>query len=226
VYDAAPAPARIFTSEGRDITGLVTQGQLGGLLEMRNQILASLVGDAYHEGDLNRLAKAVADRINGLLTSGLVSDGPPPVAGVPLFTYNSASDATVAQTLALDPAATAYNLAAIQPGPPYISNGIALALAELAEPRNAADKIDGYSYAEFFGRVAGRVGSRLAQAQADRDFRADTVAQARELRQQISGVSLDQEAMLIIQFQRAYQANARMLSLISALTEEVMGLIR
>lgn len=226
LYTAAPAPARLLTAEGRDITGLASQGQLGGLLEMRNQVLASLIGDAYHAGDLNRLAKAVADRVNGLLTSGLASDGPPPVPGVPLFTYNAASDATVAQTLALDPAATADRLAAIRPGPPYVANGVALDLAELAEPRDAQDKLDGYSYAEFFGRVAGRVGAWLADAQTNRDFRADTTAQARELRQQLSGVSLDQEAILILQFQRAYQANAKMLSLISELTEAVIGMIR
>ena len=226
IYAAAPAPARIVASEGRDITSLVNQGSLGGLLEMRNQVLAPLAGDAYHAGDLNLLAKAVADRINELLTNGWVSEGPPPASGVPLFTYNPASDAVVAQTLALNPAANAQNLAAISPGPPYVGNGVALQLAELAEPRRQQDMISGYSYAAFFGRLAGSVGSRLADAEANRAFRADTAAQARELRQQLSGVSLDQEAILILQFQRAYQANAKMLSLLGELTEAVLGMIR
>jgi len=189
-------------------------------------VLASRAGDAYHAGDLNLLAKAVADRINELLSGGWVSDGPPPVSGVPLFTYNVASDAVVAQTLALNPAANAQNLAAISPGPPYVGNGVALQLAELAEPRRPQDMISGYSYAAFFGRLAGSVGSRLADAEANRAFRADTTAQARELRQQLSGVSLDQEAILILQFQRAYQANAKMLSLLGELTEAVLGMIR
>ena len=226
LYAAAPPPARIVSSDGTDITEQVTQGRLGGLLDVRNNVLPALNGDAYHAGSLNTLAKAVADRINGLLTGGQISDGPPAVAGKPLFTYDTSNNATLAKTLALDPGITAADLAAIRPGPPYVANGTALQLAELANPQTAADKIDGLSYVEYYGRAAGFVGSRLADARSSQDIQTQMVAQARGLRQELSGVSLDEEAILLMQYQRAYQANAKMVSVLTDLTQAAIDLIR
>ena len=224
-YPAAQGPARIVDSDGKDITEQVTQGQLGGLLDVRNNVLPALNGDAYHAGSINVLAKAVADRVNQLLTTGQISDGPPAVAGKPLFTYDTSSDASVARTLALDPGIAAADLAAIRPGPPYVANGTALQLAELANPQSDADKIDGLSYVEYYGQAAATVGSRLADAKNDQDFKTQMVAQARSLRSELSGVSLDEEAILLLQYQRAYQANAKMVTVLTDLTQTVIDLI-
>jgi flagellar hook-associated protein 1 FlgK len=51
------------------------------------------------------------------------------------------------------------------------------------------------------------------------------VAQARNLRDQASGVNYDEEAMTMLQFQRAYQANSRMISILNQITEEVVNLL-
>jgi flagellar hook-associated protein 1 FlgK len=224
-YPGAGAPAHLTGADGRDITQQVSQGRLAGLIEMRNEVLPSLVGDAYHVGDLNRLAKSVADRVNQILTAGQISDGPPAVAGIPLFTYDTSSDTAVARTLALNPDMTAAKLAAISPGPPYVSNGAALALAGLSSPQSDTDKIGGFSYVEFYGQVAGRIGRLLADAKDNQDFKTQLVTQARSLRQQLSGVSLDEEAIKIVEFQRAYQANAKMVSVLSDLTEVAINLL-
>jgi flagellar hook-associated protein 1 len=225
-YPAAQGPARIVDSDGRDITNQVTLGQLGGLLNVRNNVLPALNGDAYHAGSINALAKAVADRINGLLTAGQISDGPPATAGKPLFAYDISSDASVARTLTLDLGITAADLAAIRPGPPYIANGTALQLAELANPQSDTDRIDGLSYVEYYGQAAALVGSRLADARVNQDFKTQMVAQARSLREELSGVSLDEEAILLIQYQRAYQANAKMVNILTELTQTALELIR
>jgi flagellar hook-associated protein 1 len=88
-----PAGVRIQAYDGTDITSRTTGAQLGALLHLRNQILPSYIGDAYQAGDLNVMAKQFADRVNQLLTSGNISDGPPAVPGLALFTYDAA-DAT------------------------------------------------------------------------------------------------------------------------------------
>jgi flagellar hook-associated protein 1 FlgK len=224
-YPGAASPAQVTGGDGQAITQQISGGRLAGLIDVRNNVLPSLAGDAYHAGDLNVLAKSVADRINQILTAGNISDGPPTVSGVPLFTYDATSEATIAATLALDPGITAAKLAAIRPGPPYVSNGIALQLANLASPQDAADKIDGFSYVEFYGRAAGRVGRLLTDARENQDFKTQLVTQARSLRAELSGVSLDEEAIRIVEFQRAYQANAKMVSVLSDLTEIALGLM-
>jgi flagellar hook-associated protein 1 FlgK len=98
VYDGAPPNMRIVDSSGRDITKQVTGGRTGALLEARNVTIASLLGDSYQAGDLNQLAKAVADTVNQLFASGVTSGGQP---GVPLFTYSSSSDTAAAQSLSV-----------------------------------------------------------------------------------------------------------------------------
>ena len=78
---AVRRPARILDAQGNDVTAHISQGKLAGLLDMYNNVLPSIGGNAYQQGDLNLLAQSVADRVNQILTSGHISDGPPPVAG-------------------------------------------------------------------------------------------------------------------------------------------------
>lgn len=225
-YPSGPPSVALLDSAGRDITSQVTSGKLGGLVEVRNQLFATLRGDGNNQGGLNQLAQAFADRVNTLLTSGNISDGPPPVPGVPLFTYDTSNPTNVAATLSLDPAATADQLAAIDPGPPYASNGIALRLAALAHPTAAADKIGNASYTQFYGGLASDVGAAASNARSNLALQQDLLTQARDLRQRTSGVSLDEEAVNVLQFQRSYQAAAKMITVIDELTQTVVNLLR
>lgn len=222
----APPPIQILSASGQNLTPLLGGGKLAALVDVRNRVLPSLLGDPYQAGGLNLLAKAVADRVNALLTSGWVSDGPPPQPGVPLFTYDASNNANVAASLDVDPAVTPQMLAAIDPGPPYTSNGIALKLSAIAQGQDPADQINGFSFVEFYGDLAARIGRELATARDNRDFRSQTVAQARSLRQQLSGVSLDEEAVRLVEFQRAYQANARLITTLNDLLDTTLSLIR
>lgn len=226
VYDGASAPARLFSPDGAEITGLVSQGRLAGLIQIRNEVLPSLAGDAYHAGDLNVLAKSIADRVNEILTSSLISEGPPPVGGVPMFTYDAANAANVAHTISLDPGITAGQLAGISPGPPFVINGAALQLSNLANPQDDQDKIDGTSFVAFYGLVSGRVGRLLSDSRENQNYRSQMVVQARSLRSQLSAVSLDEEATLVIGFQRAYQANSRMVVILNELLQNVIDMMR
>jgi flagellar hook-associated protein 1 FlgK len=220
-----PPSASILDSAGRDVTAQFTGGQLGALLDMHNRVLAGFLGDASQPGELNRLAQAFADNVNQILSAGNISDGPPPVPGVPLFSYDTSNATRTAATLALDPAVTPDQLAAIDPGPPEVSNGTALKLAALANPQNASDQIDNVSYVEFFGNLAAGVGRELSNANDQQAIQTQLVAQAQSLRQQISGVSLDQQAVLLIEFQRAYQANAKLLTVLDGLTQTAVNLV-
>lgn len=225
-YPDAPAKARIIGPDGSDITKQATGGQLGALLEVRNEILASYLGDGNQPGTLNLLAKQFATRVNELLTNGQISAGPPPEGGVPIFTFDTSDDTAVARTLAVDPTFTPDQLASIDPGPPSVFNGVPLALAQLASPINNADKIDGISFTEYYGRLAGTAGDKLNSARNNQQVQQSLLAQAKELRNQFSGVSLDEEATILMQFQRAYQANSRFITVLNQLTEDTINILR
>ena len=224
-YPSASPSVQVLASDGSDITSEITNGKLGGLLNVRNQILPSYLGDAYQPGDLNTMAKQFADRVNGLLTSGYTTSGPPPEPGVPLFTYNDSNDTDVASTLAVDPTVTPDQLAAIDPVA-GVSNGIPLALSQLASPVDDADKIDGVSYSQFYGGMASRVGSQLNDATNQTQVQQSLVAQAQSIRQQVSGVSLDEEATTLIEFQRAYQATSKFITVLDQLTQTTIDLLQ
>jgi flagellar hook-associated protein 1 len=225
VNEDSPANVRIVAADGSDITSKTTGGQLGALLELRNQTLPSLIGDAYQAGSLNTMAKQFADRVNSLLTSGNISDGPPVVPGVALFTYDTANATNTAASLAVDSTVTGDQLAAISVGPPEVTNGVPLALAALASPVQDADKINGLSYNEFYGQIAGTVGSALSDATNNQDVQKSLLSQAKDIREQFQGVSLDEEATTLMQFQRAYQAASKFLTVLDQLTEVAINIL-
>ena len=224
-YPNAPPTVRLSVSNGADITSGTTDGQLGALVNMSNQILPSYLGDGNQAGGLNILAKQFADRVNQLLTSGNISDGPPPVPGVPLFQYDTTNDTNVATTLTVDPTVTPDQLAAISPGPPYVSNGVPLAISQLATPSNSADEIDGLSYTEYYGNMASAIGSQLQNAQGGLQVQQSLLAQAQNQRQQISGVDINEEAMVVVEFQRAYEANSKLITVLDQLTEDTINIL-
>jgi len=221
-----PPTATIFDSAGRDVTQQITGGQLGAQIDTHNNVLASLLGDANQPGSLNQLAQGFADRVNQLLADGNVSDGPPPVAGSALFSYDTTNATNVAATLAIDPSATPDTLAAIDPGPPYVSNGAALNLAALANPQQPADEINNMSYVQFFGNLAAGVGQQLSDANDQQSIQQQVVAQAQSTRQQISGVDLNEQAALLVQYQNAYQANAQLFTILNSLTQTAVNLLQ
>ena len=132
----------------------------------------------------------------------------------------------MAQSLAVDPGITPDRLAAIDPGPPSVSNGIPLALSQLTAPLQDADKIDGSSYTEFFGGLAARAGGQLSDATDQQEVQQSLLAQAKNLRQQISGVSLDEEATILIEFQRAYQASSKFITALDQLTQDTINMLK
>jgi flagellar hook-associated protein 1 len=223
-FPNAPASLRLRAATGADITDQVTSGKLGALLDVRNRLIPSYLGDANQQGDLNRMAQQFADRVNTVLTNGTLSDGPPPVPGLPLFTYG-ADPTTAARTLTAAPLQPA-DLAAVEPGPPYTANGVPLALAAMASPLDPNDKIDGASFAQFYGTLAGRTGGELSDAQSRQAVQQSAVAQTKNLRDQGSGVSLDEEAAILIQFQRAYEATSRLITILDQLSQAAINILQ
>jgi flagellar hook-associated protein 1 FlgK len=223
VYEEVPPMLRLFSSDGKDITQVTVGGQLGGVLDTRNRVLPAYLGDAWQQGDLNRMATAFADRVNTLLTAGVAPDG---TAGAGLFSYGSSATNAAAMLTVDETAVQPARLGAVQPGPPSVANGVPLALSAMANPRDDADEIDGASYTEFYGRLAGRAGAALNDAESRLEVQQSAVAQARNLRQEMSGVSLDEEATILIQFQRAYEANSRLIAVLDRLSEATINILQ
>ena len=224
-YPQAPPNRTIIDASGNDITGQIKSGRLGGALEMRNSIVPGLVGSPDQAGSLNQLARAFVDRVNQLLTSGVTTADGTSVAGLPLFQYSTSGDTSVARTLSTT-GITGAQLAPVDPGPPLSAGGIAAAIGNLTTSSNPADQINGVSYTAYFGQIASAFGRQLADADSAKTIQTQAVAQARSLRSEASGVSLDEEAVNLMSFQKAYQATSRLISILNELTQTTIDILR
>lgn len=215
----APPSARILDSSGTDITSSLNEGTLGGLLSVRNGDVATLLGDSTQNGMLNDLAYQMASAVNNLLTSGNIDSSGTP--GVPLFTV--VNDASAASGIALattDPA----QLAAIDPGPPLVSNGVAMKLAGLATDKTTMP--GGMSFVDYYGSMAADVGRSVNTASSAATRQTLLVSNARSLRSEVSGVSLDEEAAKLTELQRSYEATAQVFTIANGLMDTLLNMVR
>lgn len=191
---------------GTDITQEMTGGRAGGLLVARDQripaYLATLDDQAY----------ALATAVNTIHAAGYDIAGN---TGQNFFAFSSpiVGPTGAAQALIVDPAITGdpnriAAAAAALPG----DNQTARALADA---RNAR-VLDGgtATLSEGWGNFVYRTGRDLQTARQEAAMRREVVLQVETLRDQVSGVSLDEEAMQLMRYQRAYEANARFFSVI------------
>jgi flagellar hook-associated protein 1 FlgK len=208
--DTGNVPARLLDAEGRDITSQLGSGRLGALFDLANRVLPE------YAARLDALAVAVADAVNGHLAGGVDMSGQPPVQD--LFTYDPATGA--ARSLAVNPL-TPEQLAIAAPGAPG-GNAVALAIANLDRP----GAIGSATFTGFYATLAADAGRELQTGQERESTAFSLVSQSRELRERGQRVSLDEEALRLIEFQRAYQAVARLVQTLDEMTEVVLDMMR
>jgi len=201
--------AQITGHDGKDITGQLTGGRIGSQINTTNNLLPS-----YLSG-VNSLAQTLADQVNTTLAGGLDQNGQAPTED--LFDYSAASGA--AYTLSVNPL-TPDQIAAASPDAPG-GNGNALALSALAN----AKLVNGYTFSSAFGNLGGQVGQDISNAQSQQQAQENLLTQAQNLRAQVSGVNLDEEAATLINEQQAYQATAKMFDILNTLDDAVLGMI-
>ncbi len=188
-------------SAGVDITAEISGGTLGGVIFTRDVLLPAYMTD------LDDLAYEFATQVNTLHAAGVGADGGtgrdffafvPAIAGAAGAAGTISVDATVA--------ADADLVAAAGPAAPVGDNGTARDIAALRHARVFGGSA---TLAETWGQLVYRVGRDAQVAKDEQHSRLDIVNQVDELRDQVSGISLDEEAMQLMRYQRAYEANAR-----------------
>lgn len=99
-------------------------------------------------------------------------------------------------------------------------------IARLAGDARTSTLTDGMSlsafHASLVGKLAVQAGGALAAADAADSIFAGLTAQ----RESISGVSLDEEAINLTQYERAYQGAARFMGVLQNMTSELLSIMR
>jgi flagellar hook-associated protein 1 FlgK len=203
-----------ITSGGVDVTSEIGQGQLGGLLQVRDTLVPG------YQASLDQLAFGVAQQVNALHMAGFDANGNP---GLAFFTPPAAV-AGAAAALTVNPA-LAQNSAFVAASSTGTAgdNQTAKAIANL---RDARSMLGGTaSLSDVWSQLVFRVGSDSQVAQAQQHSGEEIVAQIAKLRDQVSGVSLDEESAAMLKFQRAYQANARLFSAVDQTITTLLNMV-
>jgi len=201
-------------SGGVDVTATVTSGRIGGLIEVRDRLVPDYLAQ------LDGMAYALADEVNALHAAGLDLDGGD---GLAFFTPLGLP-AGAARLLQVNPT-VAGNPRLVAAGTDTAGdNQNARALAALRDARVLNGGTTTLS--EGWAELTYRVGQDSASAQAEQRNRTAIVQQLDALREAVSGVSLDEEAMEMIKFQRAYEANARFFQVIDSALDTLLSMVR
>ncbi|MDD5578850.1 MAG: flagellar hook-associated protein FlgK [Methylobacter sp.] len=111
------------------------------------------------------------------------------------------------------------------PGAPVPGdNSVALSLADL---ENKSVLLGGKAtFSDAYGQLVSKVGTLTHAANISRSAQEVLLNQAKQSRESLAGVNLDEEAANLIKFQNSYQASAKAISITSSLFDILIGAIR
>ena len=190
-----------------DVTGLLTSGKLGGLLQVRDTTVPAVLDN------LDQLATGLATALNTANRTGFDLNG---IAGTDLFVPPVGAGSAAALTVSItDPAL----VAASADGTPGSNGNLALLSAVHDQAIVAGQKP-----LDFYSRLVFKIGSDTANAGSDLEASSLIVRQLGDQRASISGVSLDEEAASISRYQAAYQAAARIVTTVNNMLDLAVNL--
>jgi flagellar hook-associated protein 1 len=193
--------------QGQDITSALQGGQLGGTLEVRDTVIPGLLNQ------IDNLASQFATSVNAAQASGFDLNGN---AGQPLFSDTAGAGAAGNLTVAItDPSLIAASSDGTQGSNGNVANLLAVQTQALPAGENP---IDTYS------NLVSQTGNLTAQAQADVTASTASLNQLNDQLGSISGVNLDEETTNLMNYQRAYEAAARVVTTVDALTQSVLDM--
>lgn len=214
VTDTPPDGFAQLTTNGADITHAIERGRIAGLVAARDASVP-----AYREA-LDQLAYQVTEQVNAVHQTGYGLGG---TTGQAFFTTLGTPNGA-ASAMSVDAAVLADStLVAAGATTAPADNQVARALADLRSARGMANQA---TFGESWGQLVYRVGLDTATARAQQEARHTVVAQVEQMRDQVSGVSLDEEAGNMLKFQRAYEANARYFTAVDDLLDTLLNMAR
>jgi len=190
-------------------------GELAGLLTVRDEVIPAL------QNDIDRIAYELVEAVNSLHATGLDQNGDP---AQELFTVAAPTDPTAplwqgaatSMTVNLDdPALLATGTSAL--------NGDNSLCLEISGLRNT-ESIDSSTFGEEYSRIASEAGLLISSNEDKLLSSLTTLNEVLEDRDEVSGVSTDEEMLLLIQYQTGYEAAANYLTVVKEMLDTLLAI--
>lgn len=188
-------------------------GQLGGLGDYETSVLLPLkqaVTDIAHE---------LSDKVNTQLGAGFALDGSP---GMPLFDFNAVSTTGM---LKISAGVTAESLAFSNNGAtPGDSSNLQSLIDIRTQPITIAS-IGSVLIGDADTQLVGKLGMDSKQNQSLLATAETVRLQAEESWKSTSGVNSDEEAINLLEFQKMYQANMKVIAVANVLFDSTLAMM-
>jgi flagellar hook-associated protein 1 FlgK len=199
-----------------NITNQIKGGRMGGALEVRDEIVEGFLGS------IDKMAYSLAEEVNKAHVEGFDRYGKPGVLffEMPEDVKGAASSLSVNRTIANDVGRIAAGAEAGAPG----DNTVANVISSLQNRQ----VMDGGSatFDDFYNTQVGQIGTITQRAIKGQESQKNVVDQLQNIRESISGVSLDEETTKMIEFQKAYSASARLIRVADEMFDTILSLKR
>jgi len=199
------------TLSGEDITAELTTGKLGGFLRTDNQTLPG------HLAALDTLAQELATEVNAVHSTG---EGLDNTTGLNFFSFSAPDPAGSLSVAITDEKSVAAGQVGSGPG----DGTVAQQITDLRD--KSLTNLGDQTFVNYFSQQVAKAGLESRQISLSLAAQKIIVGEVENQRNSVSGVALDEEAVHLIQLERAYQASSRFILAVDELLEETMNLIR
>jgi len=198
----------VLNSESNNTAKLTGQGSIQGLVKARDTVLQDL------RQDINLMATNLIEGMNSAHKLGVSLDGS---TGLDFFTGTDASNIAVNKDLVAD-----VRKLQLSANTDTGDNTVAVNLLKWLEaPQQGLGKM---TVAQHYNQAVATYGQEMANINnrlADQEVITHMLTQQRA---GVSGVSLDEEMTSMIQYQRAYQGSAKLISTINELFQTILAM--
>lgn len=204
------------SSEPVNITQQIHSGKMGGLLKVRDQTINNLISR------MDEMAYVLASEVNKAHIHGFDRYNQ---KGQAFFELKGPVEGAV-ERLAVNEEILQDVGKIAAAGAPSASgdNRVANVLAEL-QYKNVLN--DGSNTMDsFYNSIVGEIGVQSGRATSSLASQGDMVKQLKNIRESISGVSLDEETTKMIEFQKSFDASARLITTADEMMDTVLNLKR
>ncbi len=196
-----------ISSQGQDVTSTLQGGQLGGNLQIRDTVIPGLLNQ------IDTLASQFASSVNAAQAKGFDLNGN---AGQPIFSVTAgAGAASTLKVTMTDPSLIAASSDGTQGSNGNVANLLAVQTQTLPS---------GETPMNTYSNLVSQAGTLTAQAQAEVNASTASLNQLNDQLGAVSGVNLDEETTNLLNYQRAYEAAARVVTTVDQLTQAVLDM--
>lgn len=199
-----------------NITQQISGGRIGGALEVRDRIVEDLLTS------VDNLAYTLAKEVNTAHIEGFDKNGRQGVLffDMPESVKGAATAISLNKTIFNDVGRIAAGAQAGASGDNTVANVISsIQYSQVMD--GGSSTLD-----DYYNTQVGQIGSLTQRAMKSQESQKNVLSQLSNIRESISGVSLDEETTKMIEYQKTYDASARLIKTADEMFDTILNLKR